>query len=96
MLAERLDADPDEIEWDDELTMLGVDSISLMAVLEWHLARTGVRIPFTNAVATRTIGSLGDLLENSAEDRQGSQATRPVELPDVDPGRSIIDRKSVV
>ena len=87
MLAERLDADPDEIEWDDELTMLGVDSISLMAVLEWHLARTGVRIPFTDAVSTRTIGSLGDLLESSAEDRQDSQATRPVELPDVDPGR---------
>ena len=56
MLAERLDADPDEIEWDDELTMLGVDSISLMAVLEWHLACTGVRIPFTDAVSTRTIG----------------------------------------
>ena len=75
MLAERLDADPDEIGWDDELTMLGVDSISLMAVLEWHLARTGIRIPFTDAVSTRTIGSLGDLLESSAEDRQGPQAT---------------------
>ena len=87
MLAERIDADPDEIEWDDELTMLGVDSISLMAVLEWHLARTGIRIPFTDAVSTRTIGSLGDLLESSAEDRQGPQVTKPVELPDVDPGR---------
>ena len=52
MLAERIDADPDEIEWDDELTMLGVDSISLMAVLEWHLACTGIRIPFTDAVSS--------------------------------------------
>ena len=87
MLAERIEADPDEIEWDDELTMLGVDSISLMTVLEWHLASTGVRIPYTDAVSARTVGSLGDLLESSAEGRQGSSVAKPVELPEVDPSR---------
>ncbi len=77
LLAGKLDADPEEIGWDDELTAIGVDSIALMAVLEWFLAVSGVRVPYADAVASRTVAGLGRLLAS-----YGSEPCR------VDPGRA--------
>ncbi|MFC2641517.1 MAG: condensation domain-containing protein, partial [Propionibacterium acidifaciens] len=83
LLAGRLDADPEEIEWGDELTAIGVDSIALMAVLEWFLTVSGVRVPYADAVASRTVAGLGRLLaSHGSGSGRGDAGKAPIPGPE--------------
>lgn len=81
LVAERIGAEPDEIQWDDELTLLGVDSIALMSVLEWFLETHNRRVPYADAVAAGTLAGLVHTM--SAQPEVHSPANSNVEIPQV-------------
>lgn len=81
LVAERIGAEPDEIEWDDELTLLGVDSIALMSVLEWFLETHNRRVPYADAVAAGTLAGLVRTMV--AQPEVHSPANSNVEIPQV-------------